>query len=225
MGILDRVKMNLRANLNSMLDQVENSEKMMDQLVLDMRDSISEFKRSIINAIAGVKALERKVVENSEKAKLWEERAVFALNKGDEELAKKALDQKLKCLENEKRATNELEQQKKTVEELKASLPTLEAKLDDLYSKKRELIRRSLEIKKDSQIGRSRDLVTEIGIDTTVFSTYDSMVEKVKLLEDQAVAFAELEKDDVDEKFKKLERKSQIETELKATKERMDSKG
>jgi len=219
MGILDRVKLNLRANMNSMLDKVEDPEKMMDQLLLDMRESIVEFKRSIVNAVAGVKSLEREITENAEKAKLWEERAALALTKGSEELAKKALDQKLKCLDNEKRATTELEQQKRTVEELKASLPILVEKLDELYKKKRELIRRSMEIKKDAQIGRSKDLVSEIGIDSTVFSTYDSMVDKVKSLEDQAAALAELEKDDVDVEFKKLEKKLQIEAELKAAKE------
>lgn len=224
MGILDRVKLNLRANLNSMLDDVENPEKMMDQLLLGMRDSIVEFKRSIVNAVAGVKSLEREIAENAEKIKLWEERSIWALKKGDEELAKKALEQKLKSLDNEKRAKTELEQQKKTVEELKASLPTLIEKLDELYKKKRELIRRSMEIKK-TPISRSRDLVSEIGIDSTVFSTYDSMVEKVRSLEDQASALAELEKDNIDVEFKKLERKSQIEAELKATKEKMDSKG
>lgn len=224
MGILDRVKLNLRANLNSMLDDVENPEKMMDQLLSDMRESIVEFKRSIVNAVTGVKSLEREIAENAEKIKLWEERSIWALNKGDEELAKKALGQKLKSLDNEKRAKTELEQQKKTVEELKASLPTLIEKLDELYKKKRELIRRSMEIKKDIPISRSRDLVSEIGIDSTVFSTYDSMVEKVKSLEDQVSALAELEKDSVDVEFKKLERKSQIEAELKATKEKMDSK-
>ena len=219
MGILDRVKLNLRANLNSMLDDVENPEKMMDQLLLGMRDSIVEFKRSIVNAVAGVKSLEREIAENAEKIKLWEERSIWALKKGDEELAKKALEQKLKSLDNEKRAKTELEQQKKTVEELKASLPTLIEKLDELYKKKRELIRRSMEIKK-TPISRSRDLVSEIGIDSTVFSTYDSMVEKVRSLEDQASALAELEKDSVDVEFKKLERKAQIEAELKATKEK-----
>jgi phage shock protein A len=207
-----------------MLDDVENPEKMMDQLLLGMRDSIVEFKRSIVNAVAGVKSLEREIAENAEKIKLWEERSIWALKKGDEELAKKALEQKLKSLDNEKRAKTELEQQKKTVEELKASLPTLIEKLDELYKKKRELIRRSMEIKK-TPISRSRDLVSEIGIDSTVFSTYDSMVEKVRSLEDQASALAELEKDNIDVEFKKLERKSQIEAELKATKEKMDSKG
>jgi len=46
------------------------------------------------------------------------------------------------------------------------------------------------------------------------------MVEKVRSLEDQASALAELEKDNVDVEFKKLEKKAQIEAELKAAKEK-----
>jgi phage shock protein A len=219
MGIMDRVKLNLRANLNHILDQAEDPQKLMDQLLLDMRESIIEFKNSIANAIVGVKSIEREIAENAEKAKLWEERAILALKHGDEELAKQALNKKLACIENEKKAKIELEQQKKTVGELKASLPSLEAKLEELYRKKHELIRRSLEIQRTNQIKQSKDIVSEIGIDTSVFNTYDTMVEKVKALEDHTAALAELEKDDVETEFKKLERKAQIEAELKATKE------
>lgn len=219
MGIMDRIKLNLRANLNHLLDQVEDPQKLMDQLLLDMREGIVEFKNSIVNAIAGVKSLEREIAENSEKAKLWEERAILALKHGDEELAKQALNKKLACIENEKKAKLELEEQKKTVQDLKASLPILEAKLDELYKKKHELIRKSLEIQRISQIKRSKDIATEIGFDATVFTTYDTMVEKIKALEDHASALAELEKDDIEDEFKKLERKSQIEAELKSAKE------
>ncbi|MGB9595829.1 MAG: PspA/IM30 family protein [Candidatus Poribacteria bacterium] len=219
MGIMDRIKLNLRANLNHLLDQVEDPQKLVDQLLLDMREGIIEFKNSIVDAIAGAKRLEREITENNEKVKLWEERAILALKHGDEELAKQALNKKLACIENERRAKIELEQQKKTIEDLKASLPILEVKLDELYKKKHELIRKSLEIQRINQIKRSQDFVSEIGFDTTVFNTYDSMVEKIKALEDHALALAELEKDDLEDEFKKLERKSQIEAELKSAKE------
>jgi len=219
MGIMDRIKLNLRANLNHMLDQVEDPQKLMDQLLLDMRESIIEFKNSIADAIVGVKSLEREIAENAEKSKLWEERAILALKHDNEELARQALNKKLASIENEKKAQIELEQQKKTVEDLKASLPTLEAKLEELYRKKHELIRKSLEIQRATQIRRPKDLVSEIGIDTSVFNTYDSMVEKVKALEDHAAALAELEKDDIEGEFEKLERKAQIDAELKAAKD------
>lgn len=221
MGIMDRIKLNLRANLNHLLDQVEDPQKLMDQLLLDMREGIVEFKNSIVSAIADAKKLEREVMESNEKAKLWEERAILALKHGDEELAKQALNKKLACVESEKRARIELEQQKKTIEDLKASLPLLEAKLDELYKKKHELIRKSLEVQRINQIRRTQDFASEIGFDTTVFNTYDSMVEKIKALEDHASALAELEKDDLEDEFKKLERKSQIEAELKSTKEKV----
>ncbi len=224
MGIMDRIKLNIRANLNYLLDQVEDPQKLMDQLLLDMREGIIEFKNSIVDAIASAKRLEREITENNEKAKLWEERALLALKHGDEELAKQALNKKLTFVETEKRAKIELEQQKKTIEDLKASLPILESKLDELYKKKHELIRKSLEVQRIKQIKRSHDLgsqdiVSEIGFDATLFNTYDSMVEKIKSLEDHALALAELEKDDLEDEFKKLERKSQIEAELKSAKE------
>jgi phage shock protein A len=218
-SIIDRIKMNLRANLNDALDKAEDPQKMLDQTLLDMKESIQEFKRSISDAIVGVKKLEREIAENIDKAKLWEDRAVMALKSNNEELAKKAVDQKLICFDNERRARTELNRQKQAVEELKASLPVLEAKLNDLYLRRNDLIKKSLQMKMTQSV-RSVDAVSELGIDSGVFSTYDAMVDKIRTLEDHVEALAELSKiDEVEVEFKKLERKSKIDAELNTVKE------
>jgi len=220
-SIMDRIKMNIRANLNYALDQAEDPQKVLDQMLLDMRQSIQEFKSSIAETIVGVKKLEREATAKAEKAKLWEERAVLALKNGNEELAKKAVDQRLTCLDDESRARKELELQKQTVEELKSSLPVLEAKLNDLSSKRTELIKKSLQMKA-SQSVRSMDTVSEIGIDSIVFNTYDSIVDKITALEDHVEALAELSKEDeIEAEFKKMEKNSKVDAELNAVKEGM----
>jgi len=219
MSIMDRIKMNIRANLNYALDQAEDPQKVLDQMLLDMRENIQEFKGSIAEAIVGVKKLEREAETIAEKAKLWEERAVLALKNGNEELARKAVDQRLTCLDDESRIRKTLELQKQTVEELKSSLPVLEAKLSELSSKRTELIKKSLQMRASQSI-RSVDTVSEIGIDTVVFNTYDSIVDKITALEDQVEALAELSKEDeVETEFKKMEKKSKIDAELNAVKE------
>jgi len=221
MSIISRIKMNIKANINYALDKAEDPQKVLDQMLLDMRDSIQEFKGAISEAIVSVKKLEREIAENAEKIKLWEERAILALKNNNDELAKKAIEQKLKCLDYENKTRIDLENQKKTVEELKASLPILEAKLNELYGKRNELIKKSLQIK-TLQATESVDRVIELGIDSSVFNTYDSVVDKIMALEDYASALAELsQKDEVDAEFKKLERKSKIESELKNVKESM----
>ncbi len=218
MGIIDRIKLNVRANLNYALDKAEDPQKVFDQFLADMRESIREFKESIVSAVAGVKSLEREVLNNSEKVSLWEQRALLALKKGDEELAKKALDRKIFYSEKEQRLKEELAKQQHGVNELKNSLPVLEAKLEEFYQKKSELIRESMRLKKESLQSK---FVTksEIDIDTNVFDIYDSMANKVKSMEDYASALSELIKsDELDEEFKKIEKETKISEELNAMK-------
>ena len=222
MGIMDRIKLNIRANLNYALDKAEDPQKVFDQFLADMRESIREFKESIVSAMAGVKSLEREILNNAEKVSLWEQRALLALKKGDEELAKKALDRKITYLEKERKLKEELEKQQISVNELKDSLPILEAKLEELYQKKSELIRQSMKLKKESL---QSHLATkkELDIDTTVFDIYDSITDKVRSMEDYASALSELIKsDELEEEFKKIEKESKISEELNVMKSKIN---
>jgi phage shock protein A len=64
-------------------------------------------------------------------------------------------------------------------------------------------------------------VASQVDIDTSVIDTYDRMVDKVRTMEAQAEALAELaEMDDVEEEFRKLERDSAVEEELKAMKDK-----
>ena len=73
-----------------------------------------------------------------------------------------------------------------------------------------------------SQNVRSMDTVSEIGIDSMVFNTYDSIVDKIMTLEDHVDALAELsEKDEVEAEFRKMEKQSKIDSELSKVKENL----
>ncbi len=222
MGIMDRIKLNIRANLNYALDKAEDPQKVFDQFLADMRESIRQFKESIVSAMAGVKSLEREISNNSEKVSLWEQRALLALKKGDEELAKKALDRKIVYSEKQRKLKEELAKQQNSVKELKDSLPILEAKLEELYQKKNELIRESIRLKKESLQSHSINK-SELIVDSSVFDIYDSMADKVKTMEDYADALSELIKsDELEEEFKKIEKESKISEELSVMKSKVD---
>ena len=225
MGIIDRIKLNARANLNYILSKAENPQKMLDQFLLDMRESVKEVKEAIADALFGVKKLEREIAVNAENATQWEERAILALKKGNEDLARKALEQKRSYEEKGRGAKEELERQKQTLEELKASVPELEKKLDELHQKKIELIKRyarsQREIAQTPSTGPG-SIRPQAEIDVSAFDTYDRMVDKVRTLEAQAEALAELaEADEVEEEFRKLENEAEIEAELQAMKGKM----
>ena len=59
MGILDRFKRVVRSNINDMISKAENPEKMLNQLIMEMNEQLSESKKSVAHAIADEKKLER----------------------------------------------------------------------------------------------------------------------------------------------------------------------
>jgi len=221
-GIMDRIKLNARANFNHILDKAEDPQKMLDLFLTEMQESVRSVKEAVVSAIVGVKKLEHEISSYEEKAAGWEEKARLALRKDNEELARKALEQKNVCTEKERACKAELEKQKVTTEELKVSLSELETKLDELHQGRIDLIKQHAQLQKRvAQTPVARPVASQVDIDTSVIDTYDRMVDKVRTLEAQAEALAELaEMDDVEAEFRKLERDTAVETELKAMKDR-----
>jgi len=226
-GIMDRIKLNARANLNYILSKAEDPQKMLDQFLLEMRDSVREVKEAVATALIGVKKLEREISDNAEKAAQWEERTILALKKGDEELARKALEQKRTYAERERDCEAELEKQKQALEELKASVSVLETKLDELYQRKIDLIKQHARLQKrvaQMSSASATSVKPQLDIDMSAFDIYDSMVERVRTLEAQADALSELaETDEVEAEFRKLEREASVEAELEAMKSRIQT--
>ncbi len=222
MGIMDRIKLNARANLNHILDKAQDPQKMLDHFLLEMRESVREVKEAVATAIVGVKKLDHEISASAEKAVHWEERALLALKSNNDELARKALEQKRIYLEKERNCKEELEKQKQTVQELKESLSELESKLDQLYQRRIDLIKQYAQLqKKAAQTSSARPAVSQISVDVSAFDTYDRMVDQVRTMEAQAEALAELaDMDDLEAKFKKLERDTEIEAELKTLKDK-----
>jgi phage shock protein A len=223
LGIVDRIKLNARANINHILSKAENPQKMLDQFLMEMRGSIQEVREAVATSIVGVKKLEREISTSAEKAAHWGDRALLALKMDNEELARKALEQKRIYLDKEQTCKVELEKQKQAVEELKESLSELETKLDQLYQRRIDLIKQYARLqKRAAQVSATRPVSSQIDVDTSVFDTYDRMVDKVITLEAQAEALSELaEMDDVEAEFRKLEKESDVESELKAMKDKL----
>ena len=220
MGIVDRLKLNARANLNHILDKSQNPQKMLDQFLLEMQGSVREVKEAVAGAIVGVKKLEHELLASAGKISQWEERARLALRSSNEELARKALEQKGVYVENERICREELERQKATVEELKADLAELETKLDEIYRRRIDLIKQHTQPQeKVNEIPAVNHVDYQPVIDMSVFDEYDRMIDRVRTMEAQAEALAELaEMDKVEAELGKLGREAGIESELRTLK-------
>ena len=57
MGIFDRLSTLLRSNINDLISSAENPEKMLNQILVDMRSQLAKAKQQVAAAIADEKRL------------------------------------------------------------------------------------------------------------------------------------------------------------------------
>src|SRR2546428_12890502 len=78
MGIFDRLSTLFRSNINDLISRAENPEKMLNQLIVDMRSQLAKAKQQVAGAIADEKRLAAQVDQEKKGAEDWERRAVLA---------------------------------------------------------------------------------------------------------------------------------------------------
>ena len=91
MGFFERLSLLVRANLNDLLGKAEDPLKILDQSVLDMQTDLSKLREAVAMAIASQRRLSSQAAQSEGQAKIWYERAEFALQRGEESLAREAL--------------------------------------------------------------------------------------------------------------------------------------
>src|SRR5256885_9222063 len=87
MGIFDRLSTLIRSNINDLINRAENPEKMLNQLIVDMRSQLAKAKQQVAAAIADEKRLSAQVDTEKKSAEDWERRAVLAVQEGRGDLA------------------------------------------------------------------------------------------------------------------------------------------
>ncbi len=142
MALLDRVSRLIRANLNDLVDKAENPEKLLKQLLLDMENQRMQVKTQVAIAVAHWHVLKNHKSENAASHAEWVRKAELALTKGDEALARTALERSIPFESAVQNLSEQLEDQNRQVEVLKTALAQLESKLAESRSQADILIAR-----------------------------------------------------------------------------------
>ncbi|HEV7706252.1 MAG TPA: PspA/IM30 family protein, partial [Gemmatimonadaceae bacterium] len=91
MGIFDRLSTLLKSNINDLISSAEHPEKMLNQILVDMRTQLARAKQQVASSIADEKRLHDQVDAEYKQAAEWEQRAMLAIREGRDDLAKQAL--------------------------------------------------------------------------------------------------------------------------------------
>lgn len=131
MALMERVATLLRANVNDLIDRAEDPEKMLKQLVLDMENQLLQVKTQVAIAIADQHLLEKKRAEQETLANDWRRKAELAVGKGQDELARAALERSISHQQMSDGFASQLAEQKIEADALRVTYGKLQNKLKE----------------------------------------------------------------------------------------------
>ncbi|MFF5445212.1 PspA/IM30 family protein [Streptomyces sp. NPDC012888] len=230
-SILGRVTQLAKANVHALLDQAEDPQKMLDQLIRDYTNNISEAEQAVATTIGNLRLLEQDHREDVEAASEWGGKALAASRRADElrssgsvaeadrfdGLARIALGRQLQSEKEARTAAPLIAAQTEVVEKLKAGLGSMKDKLTELQAKRDELVARSRTAAAQNTM---TDALKSIDVldPTSEISRFE---DKVRREEARALGGQELAASSLDAQFEALDdlgRQAEVESRLAALK-------
>ena len=215
MSLMERVSTLLRANLNDLIDKAEDPSKMIKQVILDMENQLLQVKTQVAISIADQHMLEKKQKENDAKAVEWMRKAELSVDRGQDDLARAALERHKSCERTAESFREQVADQRAQVDMLKAVLGKLEQKLAEAHAKSAMLLAQH---RRARALGKASDARSAIGSGSAI-RTFDRMKDKVMHEEAVSQAKSELAGDNLDDRFAQLEHDDEVDralAELKA---------
>jgi phage shock protein A len=221
MGLFGRLGTLIRSNINELINRAEDPEKMLNQVLVDMKGQLVEAKKQVAIAIADEKRIKKQYEQELAKAQDWEKKAMLAVRAGNDDLARAALARKAEHDELAATLKEQWEAQKQSVEQLKEALRSLDAKIEEAKRKRNILVSRQKRAQAQATINRT---LSQLNSSDSYDSTFARMDERVTQLEAEAEATAELgilPEASLETQFKALEAGSSVDSELEALKQKM----
>jgi phage shock protein A len=196
MAILSRFSDIIKANINDLLDKMEDPSKMIDQYMRDLLEDLAEVKRDTAGVMAEESRTKRLMDENQAEADKYAGYAKKALVSGNEDDARVLI------------------KKKQDLETVGAGLKTAYATAhenavkmrqmhDKLVSDIEALKSRSASIKAKVAVAKTQEKINEassaVGKSAGVQSAFERMEDKADRMLDQATAMAELNTEPIDE--------------------------
>jgi phage shock protein A len=161
---------------------MQDPAKEIDQLVLDMEDSVRQARGEVATCMAEEKRLVHQSENLAAEAKTWEEHAARAVQAGDDALAKEALRRKALKEADRLETDSAAAEQKVQVENLIAGLRALELRVKDVKLRQGTLREKARAAKGQSPVSTS----------TSAFADFERMSGKIDALEAEASLTDEL---------------------------------
>lgn len=209
----------MRSSVTALKEKIEDPERMLHQLIIDMAEELDRVRASVAEAVADEIQMRKRTERERAEADKWLQRATTAMKRGDESTAKSALDQKMAAAERADRYSAEHAKQKSEVEKLQHSVRDLEDKIRQAKQKKTLLTARMARASSTQKINAAM----ERSHSQSAFAQFNRLEEKVDREEAMTEAWDRMDGKDPDadelaRQFELQEREDQVAAELQALK-------
>ena len=214
MGIFTRFRDIISSNINSMLDEAEDPEKLIKLMIREIEDTLIELKAACAGVMASEKKVERRLEGVQDREQYWAERAQLAVDKGRDDLAREALVEKRRFADMTHALEEERIEHGAMVAQYKDDIRQLEEKLAGAREKQRLLLQRHIRAKRKK---RAREDLRRVDDYATVvkFEEFENRIERMES-EADLVNFGKTTS--LEEELERLSVDEEIESELKALK-------
>jgi phage shock protein A len=224
MGLFDRIATLFKSNINDLISKAENPEKMLDQIVMDMKGDLAKAKQQVASAIADEKRLKDQAENELKQSQDWEQKAMLAIKEGRDDLAKQALVRHNEHLTHAQTLQTTWQAHALETEKLKNSLRDLNDKIEEAKRKKNLLLARQRRAQAQQRIAETMSSMS----DKSAFEAFARMEEKINQNERMIKASSEIDEefsgDKLSHDFKRLEKvagSASADQQLLALKEKM----
>jgi phage shock protein A len=203
MGILDRFADIIKANVNAMLDKMEDPSKMIDQYLRDMTNDLAEVKRSTASVMAEEARTKRLVDENQAEVVKYAEFAKKAVEAGNDEDARVFIAKKQELENVGAGLMTAYAAAHENAVKMRQMHDKLTTDIEALKARK-EMIKAKVSVAKTQQKINTIDSTNQKA--RGAMGAFDRMEDKANRMLDEANAMAELNMEPIDE-AKSLEEK------------------
>src|SRR5258708_12455730 len=174
MGIFDRLSTLIRSNISDLISRAENPEKMLNQLIVDMRGQLAKAKQQVASAIADERRLCAKAEQEKKFVEDWEKRAGLGVQEGRDDLAKQALLRHNEHGQGYVQLHETWIKHREETERLKVSLRQLNDRIEEAKRKENILIARQKRAEAHKRIQETMGAIS----DKTAFHTFDPIADQ-----------------------------------------------
>lgn len=208
MKIHKRFKDIVKSQVHAKLDKMEDPEKMIRLILAELDETLASAKSSASQRLADKVLLEDEIKQTTSAINRWENRALLAVEKGRDDMAREALTEKVRLTKHLGVLEEQLASLQSMITSMEEQIATLEAKRRELRDKERMIVQRSYHAKEKREIAQTLRKIDAVAVS----EKFAQMEEKIDRME--AEAHMEKSAETTESSFAQMERDEEIEAEL-----------